>query len=313
MKIQKAFVITIMASLLFLVSQSEAQIKDNSSGEIAVRSTLSGSLLYDLLPNGKFMKLASFQQIDQEIKDGAGKSPLKAALFSAVVPGAGQYYIDKYWSAVAFATAEIGLWIVYGVYESKGDRQTSEFEKYADNYWSVVLYAEWIERFGAKLNPGANIIQGSVISQDPNRPPWERIDWVKLNKNEEAIGQKSGTGFSHRLPRRPEQQYYEVIGKYAQYSSGWKDANVDDSNYLTNISPRFLFYRDMRGRANSFYSIASTAGSLLLANHVFSALHAAWQAANLNPDIDLEVRLIPTIHPYDIVEFVPTARLSIHF
>lgn len=255
------------------------------------------------------------------VKDSAGvrgmlethmKSPLRAAAYSIVLPGAGEYYAESYWRSAAFLGSEILLWVVYAVYEGKGDRQTTDFERYADQYWSVVRFANWVEAHGASLNPNPPPT-GIVTSNDPNLPPWERVDWVLLNAWEQHIGGVASTGFSHRLPRRPDQQYYELIGKYLQYNMGWDDWDPARVDYLTAMSAKFAFYRDMRGRANDLYSIARTAGYLVVVNHLLSAVDAAFAASGFNKSVRVEAHLRPTARPFNFVEFVPTASLSISF
>jgi hypothetical protein len=123
-----------------------------------------------------------------------------------------------------------------------------------------------------------------VTSTDPALAPWDRVNWTRLNEVEEGIGQRSGTGFTHRLPRRPEQQYFELIGKYAQYGGGWDDAaGFTPADLLADrLSPRFLEYSKMRGRANDLYATATTAGTMIVVNHIVSALEAAWSTSRSN-------------------------------
>lgn len=245
-------------------------------------------------------------------KELRSKSPLRAAAYSAVVPGAGEFYAESYWRSAAFLGTEILLWVVYAVYDGKGDRQTTEFEQYADQYWSVVRFAEWMEMHGASLNPNPPPT-GIVISNDPNIPPWDRVDWTLLNAWEAHIGGRASTGFSHRLPRRPDQQYYELIGKYLQYNMGWDDWDPARVDYLTTVSQKFAFYRDMRGRANDLYTVARTSGYLIVANHLLSALDAAMAASGFNKSISIEAHLQPTPRSFNLVEFVPTATLTVSF
>ncbi len=244
------------------------------------------------------------------------KSVFMAALLSAAVPGAGEFYSESYWKAGSFLGAEIILWIVYATGTSKGDAQTVQFENYADAHWSVVRYAQWIETNAAILNPDAPPCTGIITNPNPAAVPWESVNWSILNQCEANIGAKASTGFSHRLPRRPEQQYYELIGKYLQYNAGWDDWGASGptvGEYLLGPSPRFSEYRDMRGRANDFYNIASTASFLLVANHVLSALDAALSASEYNASIKLRAHLQPTVRDYGFVEFVPTATLTMTF
>ncbi len=244
------------------------------------------------------------------------KSSLNAALYSAVLPGAGQLYTESYLEAAGFVAAEVGLWIVYGFYNSKGDNRTTEFEEFADANWSVVFYAEWM-----KLNY-SNESSNIVVNSNSSLPPWERVDWNQLNASEDQIGRIGGSGFTHRLPRRPEQQYYELIGKYPQYGGGWNDAKsykIDGTPFgpsdllQRNLSPHFLFYSQMRGEANDFYRIATTASYFLIANHVLSALEAAWSAARFNSRLKAEAHLVPREWAAGLVEFVPTVRVKVEF
>lgn len=298
----------IFSLLLFLDSRAISQFKGGSSHQEAV---LTGHLRFDL------EQFARGEQDSARIGSKASqrKSPLYAGLMSAAIPGVGEIYAGSFWRGTAFIAAEAALWVFYASYEGKGDDQTRLFQQFADEHFSVVLYAQWMQQYAAVLNPNIDPADcsGIVISNDPNLKPWDRIDWAKLNRCEEAIGARTGTGFTHRLPRRPEQQYYELIGKYEQYSSGWDDANVDPSNYLTNLSARFLAYRDMRGKANDFYNIATTVSYVLVANHLLSALDAAWVASQYNRSLSLRAHLQPTSRPLGFVEFVPTASLRLDF
>lgn len=270
---------------------------------------LSGDLVLDLSEQAKQSLLMG----DTVVAAGERKSGLQAAAFSILLPGAGEYYVGEYWKAGGFLAAEVGLWVAYAVYTSKGNDQTTFFEEYADRNWSVVKYARWIEQYGPQLNPEAQGLDGLVTSNDPNLPPWDRVDWVRLNRAETEIGKKTGTYFSHQLPRRPEQQYYELIGKYGQYNPGWADANVDASNFHSALTKMFLDYSQMRGKANDFYNIAGTAAKLIVLNHVLSALDAAWGAAVHNRSLKAEAHIQPVQRPFGIVEFVPTARVSLAF
>lgn len=269
---------------------------------------LTGNLRWDL----RIADAPSGFTAQEEPKPAREKSVFRAALYSAVLPGAGEFYVEEYWRSAVFLGAEVLLWAVYAAYDAKGERQTEEFERYADAWWSVVKYAEWMEAHGPSLNPNPPP-GGIVISSDPSLPPWERVDWAKLNAWEQHLGVKASTGFSHRLPRRPDQQYYELIGKYLQYNMGWEDWDPSRTDYLTSLSARFGYYRDMRGRANDLYTVARTATAMIVANHLLSALDAALGARSFNHDLRLETHLIPVQRSPGFAEFVPTASLTVSF
>ena len=157
------------------------------------------------------------------------KSPVLSGVLSAIIPGAGQIYNEDYWIAAVFVAVEAALITTAVVYDNKGDDQTAYYQSYADDYmnpdhnWSVVRYAEWLNTY-----QDADI----QINPDETLPPWERVDWNELNAAE--------TG-SHNLPPHGEQQYYELIGKYHQYSSGWNDFTGGANKEL--ISPNFDLLR----------------------------------------------------------------------
>ena len=271
------------------------------------RDGLTGSLRSDLFAN--FAANANGDSLRASEVPGT-KSPLRAALYSAVIPGAGDLYAESYWTAAAFFTVEVALWAVVVSYGNEGDDRTAAFEAYADEHWSVEKYALWIEQYGTTLNPNATGTTGLVTN--PTAPyPWDRVDWTRLNQAEESIGEVPSTGFSHRIPKRPDQQYYEMIGKYEQYSPGWDDANVTDQDYLTNVSANFLAYRDMRGDANDSYTTARTASYLLVANHLLAALHSAWRAAKFNHELTMRAHLEPVPRAGGRIEYVPTATFQL--
>jgi hypothetical protein len=245
-------------------------------------------------------------------------SPLRAGLFSAVIPGAGQFYTKSYWQSAAFFGAEVLMWVLYATYENKGNNQTDLFQKYADEHWSVIRYTYWIrDNYPAYYN---NVIvpgqQAANIAK-----PWIYVNWNELNAAEDAIGGNlTMTGFTHKLAPHGDQQYYEMIGKYSQFGGGWDDAATFQTggfkkedviaNGIGNVPPQFLAYSKMRGDANSFYNIATTVSYIIIANHVFSALEAAWNASKLNHRIKLQGHIESRQIYGNIIEFVPTLHLE---
>ncbi len=220
------------------------------------------------------------------------KKPMLSGLFSLLIPGAGQIYNEDYWIAGIFLAAEASLIYVGLTYDKKGDDQTEFFEGYADENWSVVRYAEWL-----------NTYQGASIFIDPDetKPPWQRVNWNELNAAE--------TG-SHHLPPHGEQQYYELIGKYHQYSSGWNDYTGGANNDL--ISPNLIYYSGERGKANDFYSTAKTAVIGIYINHFISALEAVWGATRFNNNLAMNFR-VQTINVANSIELIPTINFKYNF
>lgn len=252
-----------------------------------------GDIKLDFLP-----ALEKSQTIKGEI------SPLKAGIMSALIPGSGQIYIKSYLKSVLFISAEVISWFIYFNYTKKGDEQTRKFKRFADENWSVVDYAEWINRWIERYGTGD--APRVPINPDLNKKPWERVNWEKLNEAERYIG------FSHILPFYGEQQYYELIGKYHQYAPGWSDF---DRNFLSEDigslkpTPKFLFYSGERGKANNFYTIAVNSAFVIVANHVLSAMDASITAILHNKKFKTETNL-----KYDFeVGLVAKVKVSIDF
>lgn len=226
------------------------------------------------------------------------KSPVLAGFLSALIPGAGQIYNEDYWIAGAFIVVEAALVTTAIVYDNKGDDQTEYFQSYADDYmnpdhnWSVVRYAEWLNTY-----QDANI----QINPDESLPPWERVDWNELNAAE--------TG-SHHLPPHGEQQYYELIGKYHQYSSGWNDFTGGANKEI--ISANFEYYAGERGQANDYYNTASTAIVGIYINHLLAAAEAVWGANRFNDKLAVNIR----VEQYNFAtgtELIPTLKMKYSF
>jgi hypothetical protein len=226
------------------------------------------------------------------------KSPVLAGVLSAIIPGSGQIYNGDYWIAAAFVAVEAALITTAVVYDNKGDDQTTYFQNYADDYtnpdhhWSVVNYAEWLNTYH----------DGNIeINPDETLPPWQRVDWNQVNAAE--VG-------SHHLPPHGEQQYYELIGKYHEYSPGWNDFTGGANK--EQISVNFTYYAGERGQANDYYNTASTAIVGIYINHLLAAAEAVWGANRFNDKLAINLR----VEPYNFAsgtELVPTIKMKFSF
>ena len=221
------------------------------------------------------------------------KSPWLAAGLSLAIPGAGEFYTESYWKSAAFFAVEVAAWAFAYAFDKKGDRQTDFFQNYANAHWSVVQYAEWTQSQvqQAGLDPSSYHL---IIPGTSGRPPWEQVDWAELNRMERDFAlTSSGSYYSHSLPPYGSQQYFELIGKYEQFSQGWDDANLglpaDYPTIKANLSPEFHYYSIQRGIANTDYTHASTAVAIAIVNHILSAIDGAWTASRFNNSVHARV------------------------
>jgi hypothetical protein len=219
------------------------------------------------------------------------KSVGKAVLFSALLPGSGQFYANSYIKTAVFLAAEVGAWAVNFSYNKKGDDKDREFKLYANEKWSEYRYWSYVN-WDAQDNPNLmNLLvpeQYIDMVQAPNGGTWYLIDEQYYNANRETIinnlRQVESEQYSHRLPVTRTQQYYEMIGKYPmQFGNAWDDARFD-YNYSgpDNITFNNNFYMDMREESNRLYNVAQNALMVVLINHVVSAVDAGFTTRNYN-------------------------------
>jgi len=194
--------------------------------------------------------LSDFQQTAKTVE--IRKSPKKALLFSAILPGAGEFYAESYWKSALFSGIEIGSWVAYSHYQKKGKSLEDDFKRYADKNWSLERWKQW---------------------------------YNNLPEDEKAA-------FSHTLPSTKTQQYYEMIGKYMEFNAGWDDVkNPDPDIAKQDTSKKSLNYMEMRERSNRALKVATGMTAVILANHVFSAVDAAWTAKIFKKTVKQKVKV----------------------
>jgi hypothetical protein len=290
-----------MKKMLFLIIIFIINV--DSFGQENISFTQTGNLSFDAKQVLESYKESNLPQI--VLQNENKKSPFLAGILSLLVPGTGEIYSEEYLKAGIFIALEAAVITTAVIYDGKGDDKTTEFQNYADAYnnpnhnWSVVKYAQWLVQY--EHNNDQDLLNRIIISSDETLPPWQRVNWTELNAAEKG---------SHKLPRHGEQQYYELIGKYHQYSSGWNDFTGGGNK--DQLSPNFLFYSGMRGEANDFYSVASTAVIGIYVNHFLSALDAVWSASQFNSDLAVKVRL-DNIQLTDRAIFYPKVILTYSF
>jgi hypothetical protein len=190
------------------------------------------------------------------VRPAGYKSPKTALFLSAAVPGAGQIYEGSLLKAAGFVAVEAVGWTVWAVYSTKGKDIRTEFRSYADVHWIESDYWDWIAAQSGK----------------------ERSDMAALRQWEHEA-------FSHGLNQQKDQQYYEMIGKYDQFNAGWDDAStsyLDEGWDTSQRSKRRLYYEDRRDASNQAFKKGSMGITVVMLNHIFSAIEGAFSASRHN-------------------------------
>ncbi len=226
--------------------------------------------------------LAQVDEADQPLIDFAEsdaptsikyKSPVRAFLYSLAVPGLGQYYYGSKLKPLAFVAVEaFGIVMATG-YHGDGNDLTVEYEEFNRLNWKQDRYEYFLDLTYGTLRP---------------------------DLEEDATG-KLYTEISHVLPDEKSQQYYEMTGKYDQFSWGWVDAvnNDEDSLYdltppgsdhrMTSANPDAVpnsvmrdTYETMRDNANNKYEKSKKMVFALMVNHLLSAFEAYFTTKSIN-------------------------------
>ena len=225
-----------------------------------IRTGLIFLLLVTCLSAGdySYLTLNSPQtQYPAELSDQDLKSPAKGLLLSAVIPGAGQIYSGKYLKAGVFLGVEAVGWTMYFTKKKEGDDLKADFRSFADQNWIESDYWDWIS----------------------NNSGIDRTDMDALRAYEKET-------YSHSLHVNKDQQYYEMIGKYHQFNIGWVDSDIGfldpGWNNNTSVSSIRLDYEQQRDDSNKAYKLSTWGTTLVMVNHILSALDASWQISRDN-------------------------------
>ncbi|MGE5364613.1 MAG: hypothetical protein ACM3SM_10810 [Bacteroidota bacterium] len=302
MRIYKIFFI-IAVSLLFS-SLAAAQQANSENASEESKMIFSGNLTADT-------KIAQDAIMSDEVASQklqiSRKSPVLAGLMSLAVPGAGEIYSGSYWKALAFIAVEAAAITANIYYNKKGDDATKEFQAFAEEHWSARRYAEWINKFSTDLNVTTPAIDLEKV---------DRHDFAEIRRAEDQVVLKSASGdlhFSHKLPDYQSQQYYELIGKYHQYNHGWDDSDPNTVEWVNNLSERFHKYADMHIKPDdTYYKYASQAVTVLVLNHIISAVDAIWTASRYNKRVQVDMSM-KTEDMLGMLEFYPQMNIRVNF
>jgi hypothetical protein len=200
----------------------------------------------------------------------------KALLLSAAIPGAGEFYNKSFLKGLAFLGVEAGAIAVAIIYNQRGNEKEDAFEAYAREHWFEDKY--W-----------ASLAQLSGCDED----------------NRQCLKDYEREHFSHFLPDERNQTYYENIGKYDQFNAGWDDSISGEAQKRDSVN-RELYTR-MRKKANDQFKIATWGMSIVLVNHVISALDAAYSTYKFNRQIKASMGM--EMQRYD-QELVPALAMK---
>ncbi len=138
------------------------------------------------------------------------KSPVGALFMSAVVPGAGQFYVDKTSvSSYIFMAVDVALIYLMHDFNKKGDDIEEDYKRYAELHYNSVRQFKVQQEL-------INIIPATAVKDDHYNQALYGLDTIEDRPiNEIQLIHENG---EYRT-----QHFYEDIGKYNRYIFGWDD------------------------------------------------------------------------------------------
>ena len=246
----------------------------------------------------------------------AVRSPKRAFLYSALVPGAGEFWAGSKMRAALFFGLEVLGWGTYMSWSARGDDLESEFRAFADTTWNPLDYLAWRDSRQARHTSKTHTLPcDSLFVQARWTEPDPTNEGEIRRRNPADVIPEALKGCS----TTETQQYYELIGKYDQFIAGWRDvtnestgnrvhyANIDSAE---NFSSDFRQeYEDRRHDSNKYLKRAGNVAGLLLVNHVLSAIDAARVARARNQGQE-EAAIARRIRFHATLDGDRTARLT---
>jgi hypothetical protein len=218
----------------------------------------------------------SFHELDDDTNGGSKRYYLPV-LYSLLWPGAGEIAMGYYVRGFALAAIEAAAWTGYFKYHDDGLQGREAYEGFADANWAE---SRWITSHPA------------VEGLPPDEQTFENLDLIGRT----TWGQ-SWPGYHTYAPKAEQKQnYYENIGKYDWFISGWSD--WDPLSKPANTALRDE-YRAMRKTSNDdlktadqfiYLSIATRVVSLLDTYLLARRAKKADQARQQGKDLSLKAR-----------------------
>ena len=162
---------TFLVCLLFPLTAAAGnnQLTGNARMDLLTAS------LSDSLPQSKSV------MVQIEIDRSKLKKPLLGGAMSLLVPGAGEFYSDRFLKSAIFFAVEVAAITSAIAYNNKGNNQTTAFQNYAKQHWSAVDYATWINQNGANYEVSGTTYPTIPINPNTSLPSWQRVDFTQIN------------------------------------------------------------------------------------------------------------------------------------
>ena len=220
---------------------------------------------------------------------------LKAMLYSAILPGSGEYsmgYTNRGYLFLGIEAIAVGTWYIFN---QKGLDTEDKYRAYADEHWSL---DRWFYDY-YKWSDSGNDFHYNFINEDSGHYPeiWDDSHHLNFSVNGNYFSSNSdefddlyddyalndssmAVDFfnDNNIQVDKDHHYYENIGKYDHFYAGWDDNDELDvvvkelgGEYIA-MSPHKKAYRKIWTDSNDYYRIGAFALSSMVANRFASMM-----------------------------------------
>ena len=289
---------------------------------------ISSVLLCQSKPIDKLIYLNSNSDINEE-----QSVPLKYPISSLFIPGLGQYQIyketmspnHKVRALVFFGIEMLSAGIHYN-FRAKHNNQKDLYKTFANNHWD---FSHWISSYNdfngteyeniwtdpngvyTQIGESSHFVQFYFDGELKRTTDTDFIEFYEVMIDEMDSGIDIYN--EHSITIVKDQHFYENIGKYNEFFSGWSDADIENiivqitgQNYTVALSPKKNAYIDSYERAENYSDISENVLSSLYFNHFISMLDAFILARKFGGKIMLDSATI-----YDKERYLGPAGVEI--
>jgi TM2 domain-containing membrane protein YozV len=208
------------------------------------------------------------------------RSPKIAMLLSFLLPGAGEIYAKNGYRAAAFGVVEVGIIATGVVYAVKGKNQLNEAYEFADLNYSVDRFKTYYKNLASNF---PSIVDTIFSSYDDDVNPLE------FSKNtsdyNDLIGDQAGPyvqGWNDVTPTFNENfelsdtSYHRIgTGTDSTYDSSYLVVDSKDSTKIAyGFSKNQEIYNSKVAKGNKLYKVSKNIFTMLVINHIVSAIDA---------------------------------------
>jgi hypothetical protein len=194
---------------------------------------------------------------DFEYEGGAVAPPTQSywpLLYSTLVPGLGELTMGYEKRGIVLLVAEAIAWTGYYKNHTDGMDERTAYESFADAHWSE---SRWITDFPNLCSPSTTV---------------EQIEEC----GKASSGSGAWPGYIPYVPKDVDKQhYYENLGKYDWYISGWDDWDETVPPSGAHDTDRRTQYRSMRQQSNNSLDDADSFIWISVAARAFSIAETA--------------------------------------